>query len=164
MSASSVENVAAKVNVVLADHTAGQGKQRHRSREYIAWSNMVQRCTNPNSSSYAMYGARGVKVCGRWLKSFCDFVADVGLSPSSIHQIDRIKVSGNYEPGNVKWSTPKEQARNRRTSRLLTHNGETKTIAEWAEVSGVPYKTLFARLVYCKWPAEKALIPAIVAK
>lgn len=60
--------------------------------------------------------------------------------------IDRINVNGNYEPNNCKWSTNIEQARNTRRNRFLHINGESKTVAEWAETSGIPYKTLQRRI------------------
>lgn len=86
-----------------------------RTPEYRAWSNMKQRC---NSSSYIgakNYQDRNIKVCDRWNK-FENFLSDVGTRPSSEHSIDRINNDGNYEPGNVKWSTRVEQMANTRVS------------------------------------------------
>jgi len=75
---------------------------------------MKQRCNNPNDSDYQCYGGRGIKVCDRWAKSYDDFESDMGEKPSKDHSIDRIDPDGNYEPGNVRWATSKQQARNRR--------------------------------------------------
>ena len=73
---------------------------------------MVQRCTNPNKESYHNYGGRGIKIHPDWF-DFRIFLADVGPRPSKAHSLDRINVDGNYEPGNVRWATSKEQALNR---------------------------------------------------
>jgi len=72
---------------------------------------MKSRCSNPKDPSYRHYGARGITVCERW-KKFADFLADVGPRPKGT-SIGRIGDRGNYEPGNAKWMTPKEQADNR---------------------------------------------------
>lgn len=77
---------------------------------------MKTRCYNVNQKSWADYGGRGIEVCDRWLESFENFLADVGERPSPEHSLDRIDVNGDYEPDNVRWSTYREQARNRRPS------------------------------------------------
>jgi hypothetical protein len=74
---------------------------------------MHRRCRTPTNPSFALYGGRGVSVCERWF-SFSDFLADVGMPPSPDMTLDRIETNGNYEPGNVRWATPKQQAANRR--------------------------------------------------
>jgi len=75
---------------------------------------MIQRCHNPTHVSYKDYGGRGISVCEEWRNSFQSFLDHIGKRPTMKHSVDRIEVNGNYEPGNVKWSTPKEQAVNKR--------------------------------------------------
>lgn len=92
----------------------GMAKKGKIAPEYNSWSQMKSRCMNANDKRYRDYGGRGIKICERWISSFESFLLDVGKKPSPIHSIDRIDNDGNYCPENVKWSTPKEQANNRK--------------------------------------------------
>lgn len=94
------------------------GATRHGLRhlpEYVVWKSMRQRCSDPRGKSYPRYGGRGITICSRW-DLFEAFALDMGPRPSPKHSVDRINNDGNYEPGNCRWATAKEQAANRRPS------------------------------------------------
>lgn len=128
----------------------------HTSPEYWAWRDMKRRCLNPNARDFANYGARGIQVCERWRESFCAFFDDMGLRPSPQHSLDRINNDGNYEPGNCRWATVKEQLQNRRTTSWVTFKGETKTRTEWCRIQGIA-PLMFLRRIQAGWSVEKAL-------
>lgn len=130
-----------------ATHGATRRGKANCTSEYRAWQAMLRRCYNPNSHIYYMYGGRGIRVCDRWRTSYEAFLADVGPKPSPQHSLDRYPdKNGDYEPGNVRWATAKEQTRNTRKNVLLTIGGETRCLAEWSEISGIHYQTLYGRL------------------
>jgi len=91
-------------------HNPRSGQQ---SPTYKSWDNMITRCLRPSHGSYATYGGAGITVCERW-RDFVNFLADMGERPSLFHSIDRIDGSKGYEPGNCRWATQLEQARNSR--------------------------------------------------
>lgn len=83
--------------------------------EHRAWINMVHRCTRESHKQWGYYGGRGITVSDIWRGNFLQFLADVGPRPNPTYSLDRIDNDGNYEPGNVRWATKKEQSNNRRT-------------------------------------------------
>lgn len=131
-----------------------------RTAEYRAWTNMIERCANPEATHYCRYGGRGISVCRQWSGAggFDVFLLDVGCRPTHKHTLDRIDNSGNYEPGNVRWATRKEQSRNTSANRLLEHEGIVRTIAEWCEITGLPYHVLRWRAAN-NWPPEMIFSP-----
>jgi len=128
-----------------------------KTDEYHIWQTMKARCYNPNNHKYKRYGGRGIAVCDRWLQSFENFIADMGKRPSTSHSLDRINNDGDYTPQNCRWATPKEQARNTQTNRLITLNGVTRTLVEWREYYGLSVTQLEYRMYHAGWSAEKAL-------
>lgn len=126
------------------------------SRTHVnsVWRMMLDRCKNPNNRAYANYGGRGIQVCDRW-NDFVTFYTDMGHRPDG-YQIDRIDNDGNYEPGNCRWSTPKQQQNNKRDTRILEFNGKIQSLGYWSEETGIKWETLRSRLRY-GWDAERTL-------
>lgn len=118
---------------------------QHGTRTYKSWTQMIQRCTNPNAKGYPRYGGRGITVCDRWLESFENFLEDMGERPPGM-TLERLDVNGNYEPGNCTWATWKEQSRNRRTNRLIEFEGETLCMEDVAAKLGISSNTLRDRI------------------
>lgn len=128
------------------------------SKEYAAWYSMLDRCYNKACQAWSNYGGRGIIVCDRWLgiEGFNNFCNDMGVKPSPEHSIDRINSNGNYEPNNCRWATDKEQARNRRTNKLISIGEETKSMAEWCEIYDIQYSLVKDR-ISDGWDPLKAL-------
>jgi hypothetical protein len=82
--------------------------------ERVSWSAMIRRCTDENCKNWKDYGGRGIQVCDKWRYDFTAFLQDVGPKPGEKYTLERIDVDGDYEPGNVRWATKKEQTRNKR--------------------------------------------------
>ena len=119
---------------------------RSSSPEYIAWRNMIRRCTEVGHPCFHNYGGRGIYVCKRWLHSFDSFLKDVGIRPNSSRTLERIDNNGNYESGNVCWATRKRQAQNTRKNKIISHNGKTMCLSEWARHLGFSSSTMTYRV------------------
>lgn len=119
---------------------------KYKSRLYIIYKDMQDRCYNVKSVSYPCYGCRGIKVAGEWntFEAFEKWAYANGYTECLT--IDRIDVNGDYSPENCRWCTRKEQANNKRNNVYLTYKGETKTLTQWSEEKGMSRKTLQQRL------------------
>ena len=111
---------------------------------YSVWQGMKGRCNNPSNKHYYNYGGRGIKVCDAWLNDFKKFVEDMGEKPNG-YSIDRINNNGDYTPGNCKWSTKKEQQRNRRVTKSIIIEGKTYLVCAIAEKYGFKFDTILHR-------------------
>ena len=128
------------------------------TKVFYAWSHMKDRCLNPNNKHYASYGGRNITICDRWL-DFNNFLTDMGEPVEGPERIslDRIDNDGNYEPGNCRWANQKTQNNNKRNSKFYTHEGQTHTLPEWAEIKGVSYGQLRQRIYQRGWSFEEAI-------
>lgn len=124
------------------------------TRTYSRWRGMISRCYDSGNTAYRKYGGRGITVCERW-RDFRNFLEDMGPCPEGL-TLDRFRNSENYNPSNCRWTTPKEQTKNRRNTRFLVFNGQCKTISEWSEITGISYKSIRSRLNY-KWSVKRVL-------
>lgn len=139
--------------------TMGARSLKHgatRTPEYNVWARMKQRCFDPNYKEFHLYGGRGITVCERWKDSSSNFLEDMGKVPKGM-EIDRTDNNGNYSPDNCRWVTAKVNCRNRRTTRFLTHNGETMSVMDWSDRVGISGNIIRQRLDRQGWSVEKAL-------
>jgi len=139
-----------------ANAVHGHARGSQRTPEYRAWRSMISRCTNSKLKAYRDYGGRGIRVCRAWRVSFETFLKDVGYKPSPELELGRIDNEGDYRPGNVRWETVSQNARNRRSSALITANGKTQTLAAWAKQTGLGRTTIGRRLAI-GWTEEEAV-------
>ena len=131
---------------------------KSHTRLYRIWTNMRNRCNLPTSTEYKRYGARGITVCDEWrdsFQAFYDWAMANGYRDDLT--IDRIDVNGPYSPKNCRWATAHEQGRNTRRNRLLSYNGETHCITDWANITGIAPTLIGQRIDRLGWSVEKAL-------
>jgi hypothetical protein len=132
--------------------------------EHKAWCGMMTRCywAKAGDRNYALYKGAGVTVCQHW-HDFRNFLLDMGPKPSAVHSLDRFPNGrGDYEPGNCRWATPKEQARNWTVrQRVLTLNGESMPLSAWAERLGCRPELIRDRLS-TGWTIERALTVPVI--
>jgi hypothetical protein len=124
----------------------GHAATRHHghTRTYQSWMSMKERCDDQRHKSYGSYGGRGIRYCEAWA-DFRGFLAYMGERPSG-KTLGRIDHAGDYRPGNCRWETYKQQARNRSSSRWIEFRGETLTLTEWGERIGITEDALGHRL------------------
>jgi len=133
----------------------GHAKRGNISPEYYSWSAMMQRCLNPKSDSYYLYGARGITICERW-RDIHEFIKDMGPRPGPQYSLDRIDNNKGYTPGNMRWALSKNQANNRRNNRLIEYHGKLKSIQNHCDEHGVGRGAFQSRILN-GWSVDKAL-------
>lgn len=121
------------------NRTHGESMSGANTREYRAWLHAKGRCHTPSDKAFRLYGARGIAVCERWRTSYENFLADMGRAPAG-GTLERINVDGNYEPGNCRWATRKEQSDNTRRNVLVIGGGRRMTLKNLCDAAGVDYK------------------------
>lgn len=133
------------------------GHSRIGSRAYRSWMKMRRRCNDPKDGRWKDYGGRGISVCKEWNEDFVIFLADMGYPPKGT-TLDRYpNKDGNYEPGNCRWATPKQQQNNMRSNRLLFYKGQIHSVSEWAEIVGINKSTINKRITRSGWSISRAL-------
>ena len=116
---------------------------------------MKRRCNNPKNKRYKVYGGRGIKVCAEWedsFENFCEWALNSGYSDDLT--IDRIDNDKGYSPDNCRWATAAEQNRNYSRNHMITYNGKTQCLADWADEYGIGRSTIIQRIKR-GWPLEK---------
>lgn len=159
IASSSIRSGATKSCGCLNSDSARERATKHGLRLhplYTTWKGMRQRCNDSRSSSYALYGGRGITVCERW-KSFASFLEDMGEKPSPDHTIERKNNNLGYSKDNCMWAASEIQANNKRNNRIFTLGDKAMTLAQWAREIGVPRRTLALRMDKLGWTPERAL-------
>lgn len=134
-----------------------------RERLYGVWSGMRDRCNNENSRFYHRYGGRGIKVCDEWDSSYENFrnwAMNNGYDPTlpkGSCTIERVDNDREYSPDNCVWTSSKKQCNNRGNNHIIEFGGESHTIAEWSELTGIRKDTLRRRICVYGWDVERAL-------
>jgi hypothetical protein len=136
--------------------THGQARRNSHTRSYRIWRSLLKRCYKPDSPYYARYGERGIEVDPRWF-TYEGFYADMGDCPEGM-SLERLHNDRNYWRGNCVWATQTTQMRNTSVNRLITWQGRTKCVAEWAELYNITQSLLWQRVYRLGWPVEKALL------
>lgn len=139
---------------IISAQSTKHGKSK--TRLYSIYRNMKCRCYTPSASKYEIYGGRGIKVCDEWLGDFMRFYQwAIAHGYSDDLSIDRINSDGNYEPDNCRWATYKVQGNNTNQNHVITYNGKSQTLAEWADELGFSYKVLSER-IRRNWGVKRA--------
>lgn len=144
---------------LIPDATAARSTTHGMSRspEYLAWLDMRLRCNDEKDIQYTNYGARGIRVCEEWANSFENFLQHIGRRPGPSHSLDRIDNDLDYQPGNVRWATAKQQVRNRRCTLKVELDGQEHVFADLCEQRGLPYHIVWQRVFRYGLSLERAL-------
>ena len=135
---------------------------KYKTRIYLIWRGMKRRCFNPKSKMFSYYGGRGITVCGAWKGAFLPFykwAMENGYKDNLT--IDRIDINGNYCPENCRWVTKQEQQYNKRNNILITYNGNTMCLNQWAEILGMNKSVLYYRIRQGGWSIDEAFTKPI---
>ena len=135
----------------------------NRTKAYITWEGIKQRCHNPNANGYERYGGRGITVCNRWRNSFEAFFEDMGTKPKGL-TLERVDNDEGYSKENCEWATMQRQACNRRNTRMISYNGKEQTMTEWAREYGLDRGVLWHRLYNMKWDMKDAFERPVMKK
>ncbi len=130
---------------------------KSKNKSYGVWRGMIGRCTKPKNSRYRYYGARGIKVCDRWME-YENFKADMGEPPPGLW-LERNNNDGHYEPTNCRWATPKEQGLNKRNTRCVDWMGFQIPMSKVCDVMGVKAETVRQR-INRGWTEDEAVSPS----
>lgn len=136
-------------------------ESRDSERLYHIWNGMIHRCNDESCYSYKNYGGRGISICDKWLdfSTFYEWAIENGYENNLT--IERIDVNGGYCPQNCTWVTKSEQNRNKRDNRMITVNGVTKLMCDWASIYGIKIQTLSNRINIYGWDEELAVITPV---
>jgi hypothetical protein len=139
----------------FGDRTRTHGM--YASPTYSVWRNMIRRCHTPTHHNYRFYGGRGITVCDKWRGSFTSFLSDMGEKPKGL-ELDRVDNEGPYSAENCRWVTRSQNCRNRRSCRIIEHNGVALPLTSWSEALGIRTQTIAGRLKR-GWSVSDALTP-----
>jgi hypothetical protein len=150
----------------LAKESLDKGRLSHGLSNhslYTAWSDMVQRCSNPKNESFHSYGGRGITICKEWRDdagAFIEWALKNGWQRNSSLTLERKDNDRGYSPENCKYANKHEQSRNRRNNVFLTLFGETKCVVDWSNDirCNVAYNTITYRINKLGWGVGKAIL------
>lgn len=126
-----------------------------KSKEYMAWNGMRNRCLCKTGKYYHRYGGRGITICPQW-DDFSVFYRDMGIKPDGM-SLDRINNNMGYTPDNCRWATYSQQNNNKRDNVWIEFNGDSKTLTQWSRILRISYAVLHKRINKYKWSHEMAL-------
>lgn len=140
----------------------GRHRLRHamaQTPEYKAWTAAKKRCNNKNDPRYALYGARGIRMCDEWASDFCVFFRDMGPRPGKGFTLERVDGDKGYEPDNCIWATYARQNRNLSRNVFIVRQGKKYILGDLALAVGLRRGLAYNRRLYYRWPEERWLEP-----